>query len=135
MTIDLPLAILLPRKTKADKRLAMNLNVYRNTMFQILNQAKQQYKEEVADILLTIPHDQKKLTPPLLFHYTLYPKSKRMTDLGNVLSIVQKFTEDALVECGIIPDDNYLIIPKVIHSFGDVDKENPRVTLVIEEIR
>jgi len=57
-----------------------------------------------------------------------------LTDLGNVLSIVQKFTEDAMVEFGIIEDDNYKIIGRVVHDFGEVDKFKPRVELRISEL-
>jgi hypothetical protein len=56
-------------------------------------------------------------------------------DLGNVLSVVQKFTEDALVELGLLTDDSYDIISKVEYGFGRVDRENPRVELTIDGYR
>lgn len=67
-------------------------------------------------------------------HYTLYPKTKRLCDVANVLSVVDKFFCDALSEFGKIEDDNYLFIPKVSYSFGQVDKENPRADILIKEI-
>ena len=135
MKLTLPLAVYLPRKRTADKRWALNLNVYRNAQFFALNSSKQIFHDLVAEQLLLVPHDEKKLTPPVLCKYTLYPGSKRLTDLGNVLSIVQKYTEDALVHSGVLPDDNYLVIPRVIHCFGEVDKGDPRVVFEMEELR
>jgi hypothetical protein len=69
--------------------------------------------------------------PPYIFTYTIYPASKREFDLGNVCSIVQKFTDDALVELGLLEDDNYKIITEVNYRFGCVDKENPHCELDI----
>lgn len=69
--------------------------------------------------------------PPYVFIYTIYPNSNRKFDLGNVCSIIQKFTDDALIELGIITDDSYKIIPNINYRFGGVDKENPRAELEI----
>lgn len=38
---------------------------------------------------------------------------------------------DLLVDAGIIEDDNYTIIPKVILEIGTPDKLNPRVEITI----
>jgi hypothetical protein len=61
--------------------------------------------------------------------YTVYPPNKRLFDIGNVCCIHQKFFEDALVELGKLPDDNYNNIPLIMYMFGSVDKDNPRVTI------
>lgn len=66
--------------------------------------------------------------------YTLYPKTKRKCDVANVLSVVDKYFSDALVEFGRIEDDNYDFIPKVVYEMGEVDKEWPRATITIKEI-
>ena len=66
--------------------------------------------------------------------YTLYPKTKRRTDISNVLSIHSKFFEDSLVDHGLLVDDNYNYLPIVIFVFGKVDKENPRVDIEVKEI-
>ena len=66
--------------------------------------------------------------------YTLYPKTKRLTDISNVLSIHDKFFCDALVEAGKLPDDNYIHLKKITYQFGEIDPKNPRVEITIEEV-
>ena len=136
MTITLPLSVTLPRKTKADKVWILNLNSYRNAHYHILSDAKETWKSIVMASLQgsgvlcgDLPN-----CPPYRFTYTLFPNSNRRTDLANVLSIVQKFTDDALVEYGIIPDDCHKIIPVIIYQFGHVDKDRPRVELQIDSL-
>jgi hypothetical protein len=134
MKISLPLEVFLPRKRTVDKKFILNLNNYRNAYFIILNDAKVAFKDEVLASLAEaklLKGDRPK--PPLAFKYVLYPKTKRKSDLGNVLSIVQKFTDDALTELGVIPEDNYEVIQQVTYAFGHVDKANPRAELTITE--
>jgi len=63
----------------------------------------------------------------------MYPQTKRLFDVGNVGSVVEKFFLDALVEFGKLEDDNYLFCPEVIYQFGSVDKLNPRIEVHINE--
>ena len=126
--IILPLSVTIPRKTKADKVFILNLNVYRNTHHMTLNQAKIAWKDVVGRALAGIENVG---YCQFKFVYTVYAASGRKFDLGNVLSVVQKFTDYALIEYGVIPDDNYKIIPIIVYRFGGVDKENPRVELEI----
>jgi hypothetical protein len=126
--LSIPLSITIPRKTKAPKKVALNLNIYRNTHHMTLNQAKSAIKEHVRREIGRIGN----IGPgPWEFIYTIYPPTGRAFDLGNVGSIVQKFTDDALVELGIIKDDNHKIISRVVYEFGQVDKGNPRAELTI----
>ena len=115
-------------KVSNSKWFILNLNHYRNTHYQVLNKAKALYKEALRPQLeLLEPFSRIQLT------YTYYPVNKRLADLGNVLSIHQKFFEDALVELGKLPADTYKEIPKVIYSFGEIDPTNPRVEVYISE--
>lgn len=129
MKIILPLSVTLPRKTKADKVFILNLNVYRNCHHMTLNQAKIAYAALVERAVADLFHEP--IPPPLSFTYTVYAGSGRKFDLSNVLSVVQKFTDDALISVGFIPDDNYKIIPCIDYRFGGVDKNFPRVELEI----
>lgn len=120
-SVDLPLKLGLGRKNYA-----LNLNVYRNAHYQVLNHLKVSFTEQLEPDLKKLP----KLSKANLV-YTYYPGSKRLSDTANVCSIVDKFFCDALVKAGVIPDDNYTYIPKVSYHFGEVDTENPRVTVII----
>jgi hypothetical protein len=128
MKLILPLSVVLPRKTKADKVFTLNLNIYRNTHHHTLNQAKVEWKGVVFAAVSCTPLP----SPPYQFNYTVYPANNRAFDLGNVLPIVQKFTDDALIELGVIPDDSYKVIKSINYRIGEVDKTNPRVELTIE---
>ncbi len=127
MKITLPLSIVIPRKTKADKVFAMNLNNFRNAHHFVMNTAKSMW----LDIVLHAPIDGGEVSPPYKFTYTVYPGNNRKFDLGNVLPAIQKFTDDALIELGIIQDDSYKVIPLIVYRFGGVDKDNPRCELEI----
>lgn len=130
ITLQLPLDVWIPRKTGEDKRIALNLNIYRNAHHYTLNAAKAIMKEIVAKEVERLG-----IQPigkgPWRFTYTIYPATGRSFDLANVGPVVQKFTDDALIECGIIPDDNYKIVIPGGYPFGGVDKENPRAELTI----
>lgn len=129
MKLILPLSVVIPRKTKNDKVFILNLNTYRNTHHFTLNAAKIAWKEIVRQSIWKI----RKIEPtPLNFIYTVYPGSNRKFDIANVCSIIDKFTCDALIEYGIIQDDSYKVINRVVYNFGKVDKENPRCELDID---
>ena len=128
MKIILPLSVTLPRKTKADKVFTLNLNIYRNCHYMTLNQAKVLWKDIVAQ---STAGKQIVEPSPFKFVYTVYPATGRKFDIANVLSIIDKFTADALQEFGFITDDSYKVIPIIVYKFGGVDKEKPRVELEI----
>lgn len=107
----------------------LNLNQYRNTHFRTLNTVKINYKLAMESQIATGPKYNK-----IACIYTVYPKDKRSFDLGNVCCIHQKFFEDALVELGKLPDDNYNYIPTVIYQFGGIDANNPRVDVEVIEL-
>ena len=135
MKLILPLAVTIPRKTKEDKVFALNLNIYRNAHHFILNQAKAIYLEWMKAFIPYygdsecfpeyIPE------PPFRFVYTIFPSTGRRFDLANVLPIIQKFTDDALIEFEIISDDSWKVIKAIDYRFGGIDKENPRAELEI----
>ena len=107
----------------------LNLNQYRNTHFRTLNTVKINYKLAMESQIATGPKYNK-----IACIYTVYPKDRRSFDVGNVCCIHQKFFEDALVELGKLPDDNYNYIPTVIYQFGGIDANNPRVTIEVIEL-
>jgi hypothetical protein len=135
LTISLPLKLVVNKRTKKNVNYILNLNVYRNTHYRSLAKHKIDYKELVKKALAeaagACPVD---LKPPLRFTYTIYPQSRRKFDIANVCSVIQKFTDDALIDLGVIEDDNMTIVAEVNYRFGSVDQIKPRAVLKIEEI-
>lgn len=74
------------------------------------------------------------LNYPIVLHYKVFVGSNTKSDVMNWVSVIDKFFQDVLVKHGIIPDDNYTIIPKIVSEFGGVDKKNPRIEITIEEL-
>lgn len=107
----------------------LNLNGYRNWQFQLNNQLKKTFKIQVAEKV-------RELTPvtgTCRIEYTIYYPTRRLFDIDNIGSVITKFTHDALVEFGILEDDNYKIVEEITYKFGGIDKEDPRCDVVIEE--
>lgn len=65
---------------------------------------------------------------------TLYYENARC-DLGNVCGIAEKFTLDALQECGALKNDNVVRCVETKYLVGGCDKENPRVEVNIYKIK
>ena len=131
MKISLPLYVMIPRKTKADKKFILNLNVMRTAHFRTIASAKVLYHEYVREAVLTCKDRDRYGTDKVRVSYTLFPASKRRIDIQNVCPVVAKFTEDSLVALGVLDDDNSDIITEVSYRFGGVDKDNPRCELEI----
>lgn len=113
------------------KNYYLNLNGYRNWQFQLNNQLKKLFK-------ITVAEDIRQLTPVdgvCKVTYTIYYPTKRAFDIDNIGSVITKFTHDALVEFGILEDDNYNFVSEIVFKYGGVDKENPRCDVVIEELK
>lgn len=133
MKLILPISITFPRKTKADKKYMLNLNVYRNLNFIVNNQMKVAFADQLKD-QIACNFVLAKMPPPYRFTYTLFQETKRKTDVANVCCVVDKFCCDSLVTLGVIPDDNHTVIREVVYRYGGVDKENPRVELKMEAL-
>lgn len=116
-------------KNKKGDKWSVNLNQYRNTHFQSLNKLKKNYKDLVYSQVNHLP-------PFTCIRLTIhiYAANKRLFDIGNVGSIHEKFFLDALVELGKLKDDDYTHCPETHTYFKGIDKDNPRVEFIIEEI-
>lgn len=125
--INSPITVVLPRKTKKDKVIPLNLNWYRNCHFQISNQVKILYCELMRFQIEKLPVFEKINS----ISYLWFPATNRSSDTANVCCIVDKFFCDALVNLGRITDDNHNLIPTLHYSFGAVSKQNPRVEIYI----
>jgi Holliday junction resolvase RusA-like endonuclease len=124
-----PLFITLPRKTVKDKRIALNMNTYRNLHHRISNDAKKAYSEALREQLEGLS-----IQTPVEVTYKVFKASKRRLDKMNVISVVSKFLLDSITEYGCWEDDNddYVKTETILPT--ELDRENPRVEINIKEI-
>lgn len=124
-----PLFVTLPRKTVKDKRIALNMNTYRNLHHRISNDAKKAYSEALREQLRNLS-----IQTPVEVTYKVYKASKRRLDKMNVISVVSKFLLDSITDYGCWEDDNddYVKTETILPT--ELDRENPRVEIIIKEI-
>ena len=112
------------------KKGAINVNWYRNAHYQTSNSAKIKFKK-----MIQVQLDQfDKIETPIKIKYTYYKKANNSPDLDNFVGTVKKFFQDALVESGLIEEDNINFIVESSERYGGLDRENPRVDAEIIEI-
>ena len=126
MFFCVPLEIPISKK----KNFILNQNNYRNAHFRVLSKAKENYKNHIFSLRL----EKKQYQNSIRCHYIYYSKSNRTYDSMNLASIIDKFLMDALIEYGLLKDDNYKLVlfPTFIH--GGIDNNYPRCEVYIEEI-
>ena len=126
-TIQSPLKIVIGKtKTGKLREFNLNLNAYRNAYFRTLNESKHKYKMFIVDQLQDKPRFEK-----IAIMYKVFKGDARRYDIGNIISIHQKYFEDAMVECGKLPDDKASNIPMVLYTDGGIDRDNPRVEIKV----
>lgn len=75
----------------------------------------------------------RKVEHPIVIHYKFYePNSGKVRDVMNVFTFADKIFEDALVKCGVIPDDNPRFVLNTTHEF-DFTNDVPYIEISIEE--
>ena len=93
---------------KAKDFFILNLNNYRNVTFIKLAQSKDSYKKIIHSILddSDIPNglfwDKE-----LRYRFDYWHGNNRRLDPANPLSVIEKYSFDALVDYGLFEDDNY----------------------------
>jgi len=127
--ITLPLFVMLPRKTIADKKWIANLNNYSNIGWVMLGQVKKEYAKLVGKAIFELWHFDK---CELEFKY--FHGNKRRVDKSNPCCVIEKFACDELTKQGFWDDDDSEHIPVSKYVWGGVDKENPRCELTITEL-
>tara|TARA_R110002072_G_scaffold36541_3_gene107577 strand:+ start:706 stop:1104 length:399 start_codon:yes stop_codon:yes gene_type:complete len=130
MKVTCPFRVHLPRKTKKDKQIPINLNWYRNAQHFESNQAKKQFLEDVRDQL-----EGKRLQTPVTVCYQVFKPTRRRLDKMNVVAITSKFLLDALSELGVWVDDNDDYVKTEIILPTEHDKDNARVEVTLKTIK
>ena len=106
---------------------AIHVNWYRNAHYHKSNKAKKKFKCMILEQLNCLDP----IKGRIQIRYTYYAKINNGPDLDNFVGTVKKFFQDALVESGLIEDDNVNIIVGNSERYGGVDREHPRVEAVI----
>ena len=127
VSMHLPLFIDSGKRAKS-KRRWLTLNNYRNWHYQVSNGLKIKFKREIKEKL------DFKIEGKVKIYYEYYAPDKRKRDLMNVISVIDKFFQDALVERGCIEADDLSIVVEVNSKYIGIDKENPRLEVTILSI-
>lgn len=128
MKFDLPLRV----KVSKNKYFILNLNNYRNAHHRILSASKRNYGDIVYKLLHELGYSKERFRRIKVW-YRVYPPSKRLYDGNNPVSIIDKYLMDAIVNMGIIPDDNVKHVECYDWRAMSPDKTNPRVEVYIED--
>ena len=126
--LELPIYHTFQRKTKKDTKILVGMNWYRNAHFRNSNQVKQYYHKLIHSKVT----QSQKLKNKYMVSYTLYPSNSNC-DLMNVVSVIDKFLNDALQDCGVVINDNIKFYKSMTATVKEVDKLNPRIEIIIEE--
>ena len=121
--VTLPISI--TSGSKKIRKRCLNLNQYRNWHYQTSNKLKILFKEQVKGNL------DFSFLGKIEISYVYYAPDKRKRDLMNVIAVVDKFFQDALVEEGCIVTDDTDTVIKITSIYAGVDKNNPRVEATI----
>lgn len=74
-----------------------------------------------------------RIEKPIFMEYTWYEANRRR-DKDNVSSFGRKVIQDALVDTGVLVDDGWQYVVGFSDRF-EVDKENPRIEVLIKEVK
>lgn len=127
--LECPLFVILERKTKKDRKVHINLNTYRNLQYIVENQTKRKFKDIMKPQLEGIILD-----TPVEVIYKVFKGSRHKSDKMNFVSICSKYLMDAITEFGCWSDDNDDIIKTETILPSAIDKDNPRIEVVIKSI-
>ena len=128
--LELPIYHTFQRKTKKDTKILVGMNWYRNAHFRNSNQVKQYYHKLIHSKVT----QSQKLKNKYMVSYTLYPSNSNC-DLMNVVSVIDKFLNDALQDCGVVINDNIKFYKSMTAGVKEIDKYNPRIEIKITEIK
>ncbi len=128
MIITLPIYYTQVFKTKKDKTWLVGDNAYRNWHYFLKNEVKQHYHHLVAEQI-----DSTKVEGQYKLAIDVYIKNPN-SDGSNIASRMEKFSLDALQECGVVVNDNSKYHVGTSWELRGIDKENPRAEITIVEV-
>lgn len=92
------------------------------------NNTKRRFKSDISRML------DFKFNGKIKIEYFYWAPDKRKRDLMNVISVVDKFFQDAMVENGCIESDDLSTVIEVNSCYMGIDKEEPRLDVLITKL-
>lgn len=129
ITIVAPTFVDIPRKSKPDKRVYINLNTYRNLHYAVNNKVKKMYLEAIREQLVGVT-----IETPCEITYKVYKPTRRRLDKMNVIAVCSKYLLDAITELGCWEDDNDDHVKTETILPTEYDKNNGRVEVTISTV-
>lgn len=126
--------VMIPRKTVADKKIPVNMNAYRNLDRFVNNDAKKQSAINVKKYLEETGQDHIRFTKPVTITFKYVKPTRRRLDKSNVYAAAAKYFYDALVELGVLIDDNddFIGVETILPT--EYKKGISEITMVFTEI-
>lgn len=115
----LPLPVFSKGRGDKKREILVSVNNWLPMHYIQKNNVKQAYHKVAEDFVKSSPK-YKNLVP----QYVLYFKGNRKKDVDNYTAPLHKFLMDALVEGGVIQDDNYDYVTGFITKFGGIKDSN-----------
>ncbi len=122
-SISLPLFI-----HKSGRRKWITMNSYRNWHYQVSNDIKRRFKSDISRELNFI------IEGKLKIEYFYFAPDKRKRDLMNVISVVDKYFQDAMVDYGCIESDDLSVVVEVNSCYMGIDRQDPRLDVIITKL-
>ena len=129
------------QKNELGKDFLLSMNWYNIKSNFVIDRYKKMYHKLVAEQLGFASEDEK--LKQYKTHYKLYI-DKTNCDMMNVVSVIDKFFQDGLVQFGLIEDDNVKIYKKFSAECDILESKKikgkkvvlgiPRIEIIIEEL-
>ena len=104
------------------------MNNYRNWHYQVSNDIKRRFKSEITPLLNF------RFAGKIKIEYFYFAPDKRTRDLMNVISVVDKFFQDEMVENGCIESDDLSTVVEVNSWYMGIDRLDPRLDVMISKL-
>ena len=126
LKLIVPMYVELPRKTKKNFNVWLNMNRFMNLHFLVKNNAKKVFFNVMRDQLEGV-----KIDTPVNITYQLFSPDKRKRDKMNAIAVVSKFLLDAITHYGCWEDDNDEFVKTETLLPTVYDKGNGRIEVTI----
>ena len=126
LKLIVPLYVELPRNTKKNVNVWLNMNRFMNLHHIMKNNAKKVFFEVMRDKLEGV-----KIDTPVNITYQLFSPDRRRRDKMNAIAVVSKFLLDAITHYGCWEDDNDDFVKTETLLPTEYDKGNGRIEVVI----